>query len=268
MIFDSFMFLNELDVLDIRLNHLNSSVDCFILVESLETHNGKSKPLFYEENKNRYKQFNHKIRHIVVDKLPGGLTTDRTVAFVSENYHRNQIMRGLYDACDNDVVLVSDVDEIPKKEAVNWYKLRGDTPMGCIQKWRISFLNTVYERNDARWLGLWPGTVMIRFSDCKQTGIQHWRNQRHDVPFFKGHGGWHFTCQGGIENILYKLDSFAETQDNNEKNRDYNRIKLCLDNCIDWFTGNPMKIDNDLPDCVIKNEDQYKQMLFTEKTNK
>lgn len=70
MVYDCFSFFNELDLLEIRLNTLDSIVDKFILVESTLTHTGNQKPLFYAENKSRFKKFNDKIIHIIVDEFP------------------------------------------------------------------------------------------------------------------------------------------------------------------------------------------------------
>jgi len=84
MIYDCFSFFNELDLLEIRLHELDPVVDKFVLVEASKTFQGKDKPLFYDENKERYKEFSEKIIHVVVDKflvffinsgsLPHGIT--------------------------------------------------------------------------------------------------------------------------------------------------------------------------------------------------
>mgnify|MGYP003659202461 CR=1 FL=1 len=65
-IYDCFQFFNELDILDIRLNELDSEVDYFIVVEAELSHQLKPKPLYFEENKKRYSKFLHKIIHLVV----------------------------------------------------------------------------------------------------------------------------------------------------------------------------------------------------------
>jgi hypothetical protein len=69
-VWDAFMFFNELDVLEVRLNELNSSVHKFVLVEATKTHSGNSKPLHYADNSQRFSAFHGKIVHVVVDDLP------------------------------------------------------------------------------------------------------------------------------------------------------------------------------------------------------
>ena len=120
MIYDCFSFFNELDLLEIRLNTLDSIVDKFILVESTLTHTGKAKPLYYAENKNRFEKFNNKIIHIIVDEFPyfQNINT-REMAWIRENCQRNAILRGIpKPANDDDYLIIADLDEIPSPEAI------------------------------------------------------------------------------------------------------------------------------------------------------
>ncbi|HXP48954.1 MAG TPA: hypothetical protein VN922_03315, partial [Bacteroidia bacterium] len=70
MVYDCFTFFNELDILEIRLNVLDKVVDKFVLVEATRTHQGKEKPLYYNENKTRYVAFADRIIHIIIDTFP------------------------------------------------------------------------------------------------------------------------------------------------------------------------------------------------------
>ena len=105
-IVDTFTFFNELELLEVRLNILNDHVDKFVLVESTRSHQNKPKPLFYQENKHLFKKFNSKIEHIIVNDFP------------EHNYHsfehhqRDCIERGLGYCEDDDIVFISDIDEI------------------------------------------------------------------------------------------------------------------------------------------------------------
>ena len=112
-IYDCFTFFNELDLLEIRLNELNNSVDYFVIVEATRTQTGIPKKLYFSENKERYKSFNKKIIHIIVNDMPD---ITKNSSWVLENYQRNQIMRGLVKCNDNDIIFISDLDEIPNKK--------------------------------------------------------------------------------------------------------------------------------------------------------
>ena len=109
-IIDSFIFYNELDLLNLRLHENNNVVDYFILVEANKTFANNNKPFYFEENKNKFDNFLHKIIHIKVDDMP-----NNTDNWEREWHQRNCIERGLVqipDLNDTDIIFISDVDEI------------------------------------------------------------------------------------------------------------------------------------------------------------
>ena len=128
MIIDCFPFFNELDVLDIRLNTLAPFVDCFVLVEASKTQSLKDKDFFFEKNKERFKQFKEKIIHVKVENYPneGG--------WAMENFQRNCILDALksLNLAENDIILLSDADEIPDLSRFNLEILKF-----------LSFLNSI-----------------------------------------------------------------------------------------------------------------------------
>ena len=121
MIYDCFTFFNELDLLEIRLNTLDKVVDKFVLVESIYTFQNNNKELFFDNNKSRFLKFKDKIIHIVVEELPDNLTGDYYDSWKIEYYQRNAISIGLKSAKLNDVIIISDLDEIPKPELILKY---------------------------------------------------------------------------------------------------------------------------------------------------
>ena len=137
-IFDCFMFYDENMLLDVRLNILDKYVDYFIIVESKQYHNGKDRTLqFRLEN---FKKYKDKIIYIVQEGVPKGIlelsdddghgeTSAKLItnAHLRENYQRNQIMRGLTKATDDDFILISDVDEIPNLDIVNIKNVKLDS---------------------------------------------------------------------------------------------------------------------------------------------
>ena len=130
-IVDAFIFYNELDLLRYRLTVLNEHVDYFILVEATLTHAGNSKPLFYEDNKKLFKEFEHKIVHVIVDDFPK--TKD---ALVRERFQRNCISRGLsqIDVKSGDLIVVSDLDEIPNPKSLDILRQEGLTDICALKQ--------------------------------------------------------------------------------------------------------------------------------------
>ena len=120
-IIDCFTFYNEIDLLTYRLNILNDVVDYFVLVESTHTFVGKEKILFYNENKQLFEKFNHKIIHIIVDDFPHkypNIDFEKKEQWNNEKFQRNCISRGIdkLELNNQDIIIIADVDEIPKIE--------------------------------------------------------------------------------------------------------------------------------------------------------
>ncbi|MBG6205322.1 beta-1,4-mannosyl-glycoprotein beta-1,4-N-acetylglucosaminyltransferase [Labrenzia sp. EL_13] len=118
MLYDCFVFHNEFDLLEIRLREMGDSVDRFVLVEADQTQRGSPKPFYFDENRDRFAPWADKIIDLQVrfpDQLPPALgvyKNRRKMDWERENYQRNCISRAL-ESCDpDDLVLLSDVDEI------------------------------------------------------------------------------------------------------------------------------------------------------------
>ena len=129
-IFDCFMYFDEEVVLDLRLNILNEYVDYFIIVESVYTHRGEKRDLKFDKEK--FKKFKNKIIYLVYEEnskkiekvFPEDNNHEKSRKYIlnaahRENGQRNLIMKGLSDAMDDDLILISDVDEIPNLENIN-----------------------------------------------------------------------------------------------------------------------------------------------------
>ena len=120
-IFDCFQYFNEEHVADLRFNVLDEFVDFFVIVESTVNHQGKPKKLHFDIAK--YKKFKNKINYIVVDDTPEDIKKPHEGGeSLVEQHQRNSLMKGLKNASDNDLVILSDVDEIPNLNKLNEYR--------------------------------------------------------------------------------------------------------------------------------------------------
>ena len=113
MVYDCIPFFNELDILNLRLHILDPYVDKFIIEEATVTFSGEPKELCFEKNKELFAPFLSKIEYIVVDNSPVDVTTHER-----DKFQKNALERGLSDASPEDVILLSDVDEIPNPEVL------------------------------------------------------------------------------------------------------------------------------------------------------
>lgn len=113
MVYDCIPFFNEIDILKLRLNILSPIVDKFIIEEATVTFSGEPKELCFQKNKELFAEFLPKIEYIVVDDSPAEGTTH-----VRDNFQKNALIKGLANATDEDVIILSDVDEIPNPKAL------------------------------------------------------------------------------------------------------------------------------------------------------
>ena len=196
MIFDCFMFWNERDILALRIGVLNSVVDKFVVVEATTTHAGvPHTPCLMDCLSTVSPEVKNKIVHVIVEDMP---KCDGN-RWPLDSFQRNAITRGLKDCKANDLVIISDVDEIPDPEQV---KLRKCGGYEC----QISnyYLNTIEE-------GGWVGPVMMHVHQILSAGPQYIRDHRFDYQRINP-GGWHFTYSGDEQAILKKLGAFTHTE--------------------------------------------------------
>lgn len=219
-IYDCFVFNNEFDILSLRLKLLNEKVEKFILVESKQTHSGISKPAFFEQNKELFEEYSDKIVNIVIDKFPDRMIYQPSetdvpehlhIHWFRENYQRNEILKGLYKIGLNpdDVVLISDLDEIPDPSKLDEFikMIPEDDYAFQLQKWCIWDFDRFYN-------GLWPGTGGVKWKTLCKSTPQEIRKNRYsenklhtNEPF-----GWHCSWFGGIDVVMDKLRSFAHQE--------------------------------------------------------
>lgn len=228
-IFDCFTFFNELDLLEFRLKFLDKEVDYFVIAESDLTHSGKEKPYYFTEAKNRFRQWEEKIIYIPVKQSAEGLKFEEqdkynpnSAAWKLENEQRNALLQATGEMNDNDIVLLSDLDEIPDPSALK--KAKGHIkPVAFSLLFHYYFLNC-QNTGQSRW---WKGCIASTASQFKDLTPQGLRNQRDHFPSL-AHAGWHFSFLGGVEKIREKLLAFAHTEFNKEQYTDEAAIKKAI----------------------------------------
>ena len=226
-IFDCFMYFDEEIVLDLRLNMLNPLVDYFVIVESKFTHKGDKRDLKFDINK--FNEFKDKIIYLVFDEEPINIEelNDKDLeseksrklilnAALRENGQRNFITKGIENADSNDLILISDVDEIPNLENVDFKKIKNQI---ILFKQDMFYYKLNLKLPDL----IWSGTKACKKKYLKSP--QWLRNikdkkypiYRFDTFFsdkkyinikFINNGGWHFSNIKTPAEIEYKLKSY------------------------------------------------------------
>lgn len=218
MLVDCFIFYNELDVLKKRLRYLYSVVDKFVLVESTVTHRGEEKKLFYDENKKEFEEWSDKIIHIIIRDNP----TDKD-PWIRENFQRNCITRGLDEFKDDDIVMVSDVDEIPNRTAL---RLPPDVKM-C----SYNMIAFQYNFNYIQELEPWYGTVITTKEVLMRVSPQKMREMRWSIPRYKN-AGWHLSSFGDEVFVANKIQNYAHCHDDTHKDVNVETFKKLIDEGI------------------------------------
>lgn len=283
MVYDCFTFFNELDLLEIRLNTLKDVVDRFVIAEATRTHTGKPKDLNYAKNRHLFLAFADKIEYVVVDDLLSEDEVSKDIynfPWVNENRQRNALMRGLQGAHYNDIVMVSDLDEIPRPQAVLRAKSNIEKGTDSIRfelrsyNFYLNFANFTCPK----WL---MGTVAAKYGDLVGGKLlaaviydrytQKSENQGialHKLRFVKsktviGDAGWHFSFLGGIDAIQKKLAAFSHSEFGSVPREilEARMRKGCdLFGRNGKFFGVPM--DASFPEFVIENQMRFRELIF------
>ena len=279
-VFDSFIFFNELDLLDLRLNILNDVVDYFVLTESPFTVSGNEKPLFYQENKDRFGKFNDKIIHNITEEIPNDFSDylvkkpfhtayetadengtryiDLPIRFQRAVYNRECSAYGLVKAGvkDDDLVMTSDADEIINPyviEDLDWF----DPEHNYVALQRAFYFkfNYLYEEN-------WKGTRICTFKDLKATTVDRLRTDWRKAYLIEN-AGWHFSFLGDADNVRLKLASYEHTENNISPNIDNmeQRIEEGLDPIGRSNRLQVIPIDNSYPEYIVNNQEKYSQYI-------
>lgn len=249
MIYDCFMFFNELDLLEIRLNTLNPHVDYFVLVESTTTFSGKEKPLYYQDNKDRFKDFNHKIIHIPISVNQSIFSNwDR------EFFQREHIKFGLKKCLDSDIVMVSDLDEIPNLEGLNLNE-------AIKEHGAFTFdMAMYYYYMNVRTPDNWSGTYVVPYQFIQVMNLSKIRLEN---KFDKIGKGWHFSYMGGVDSVKYKIESYSHQEFNNDAVKD--NLENAIGNNIDPFGRGSkfsvVEIDETYPKYILDNLEKYNHLI-------
>jgi hypothetical protein len=208
---DTCMLFNELDLLELRMRELWPVVDRFVVVEAAFSHAGVAKPLFLAENRARFEPFREKLVSHVVRESPVAAPRDEPERAIVERFQRDAIGAALAPLrlSRRDVVLVSDVDEIPRATAVESLDRRLHDAPFCVfvQRHYHRYVNHAWpgDAGPPRWLG----SVACRYGKLRRIGAHRVRRghgragdllrQRDRRWDYVDDGGWHFTWMGGAE---------------------------------------------------------------------
>lgn len=266
MIYDCFTFFNELDLLEIRLEELYPVVDKFIICESTKTHSGKDKPLRYLENIDRYSKYQDKINYVVYKDFPTPKQWSYGDNWIMEGNQRRFLISGLKlrDLQDEDIVLVSDLDEIPKRsflENLNTKDLP-DVVTLCSQLYYGKINHKVVSPPE---YNNWRGTVLIKGRAIQRNpDLHYYRINKDGFHCVRDTGSWHFSYVGTADQIVNKIESYLHSEYDTPdiKNKISDNLKECKDVLNrSEFKLEKVEIDQSYPEAVKNNINKYEDII-------
>ena len=227
-VYDCFMYIDEDVLLDLRLHYLNPYVDTFVITESKFTHSGKKKNLLFDINK--FKKFENKITYLILDHEPSEIEIvnnndskdEKSTKYIlngmkRDNYQRNYLYKGFEDAELEDIIIISDLDEIPNLEHINFKTIKNKL---IFFQQKIFYYKFNLCLNSVKWIGTkackkknlispqWIRNIKDRAYPFWRLDILFSKNKYQDIHFVMD-GGWHFSYLKSAKDIEKKLKSYA-----------------------------------------------------------
>jgi beta-1,4-mannosyl-glycoprotein beta-1,4-N-acetylglucosaminyltransferase len=289
-IYDCFTFYNEFDLLEIRLEELFDHVDYFVISEANTTHSGKPKNFELLDNWSRVKNFEDKIIHIKVADMPGIKKEQRISPYTgqmeiwdncwhNERFQRDALARGLRQGEPEDIMILSDVDELVRPQAVD--QIRADM-RHTLWAFKMPFFNY-------RFNYMWTEPLIYQvqgqavrlnrasteFKTC--TNIRehygaNWANRPIDYDdgneIALQHSGWHFSSLGSTKMVANKLENFAHNE------LAHQAATIDVDKLIaEGKTSinpnakfEPVILDDYFPQTLLKNKEKYEHLILKDAT--
>ncbi len=281
MIYDCIPFFNELDILKLRMQILSPYVDKFVLEESTVTFSGEPKEMIFAKNRDMFREFEDKILYVAVDNSPmSGVTTHER-----DKFQKNQLIRAMSEAKPDDIVIFSDVDEIPNPKVLQKIVQNFDQEKiyHLAQRMFYCFLNM--EEVSGNLLSItgefqgvdrkqWLGTKICCFKNLPKEGIVFLREVSPEDPrsVRVPDGGWHFGYMGGdgerdvAKRIGIKVQAAAHQEYNKSRylNEAVDRL-LCGEDIFDRnakFIRVP--IDDSYPEYLREHQEEYAFLIAPE----
>ena len=271
-IIDCIPFYQNNTLFEIRIKTLENIVDCFIVCEATKTHNGEDKKLNFQLEK--FLKITNKIKYIVIDDMPDKFSTEYK-KFPLYNFQVDKLLDAIKDFDNDDIIIFSDEDEIPRPEKINLFdsgKFKYGIFLQNLYYYRFNILNTT-EYNGTRW----PGSRIskkkninsfsqFRALKTKNAYPSFWKFWKETSIQLIENGGWHFSYLMSNQNIAKKINDSEHQEFNKKEFRSTieiaNRIKNLIDPFERGYILKKVNIDNTYPKEIFNNLEKYNQWIL------
>ena len=264
-IYDCFQYFNEDHMVDLRLNILNEYVDYFVISESTKTHQGREKEINFDIKK--FSKFKHKIKFILAEyKEEINFTKHIGGESPIEQHQRNSLIDGLKNASSEDLIILSDSDEIPDLTKLSEINNKKKYIAFC-QKMFMYKLN-LQNLNESNWIGSRMTKVkylksMQDLRNMKFKNYPFWRLDKLNQQIING--GWHFSFLQSPDQILNKIKSFSHGEFDHKNLNTKIIEKKILENKDIFGRGNKLEkvyIDDSYPKYITKNKEKLSDWII------
>jgi len=268
-LYDCSMYFDEDLMLDLRLNVLNEHVDKFIIAEATRDHAGKEKKLNFDYK--NFPKFKDKIKYLVIEDLPINIKSKKknwTPNHWRDQYQRNSLSRGFNLINEDDLIMISDIDEIPDPKKLSEFKIKNK--YACFMQRNFqSKLNLLNISNK-----YWMGTKICQkkylkspqwLRNIKTKKRPFWKFYKPKEPQLILDGGWHFSFLKKPDGISKKIKAYSHQEFYKDEFVDEEKIAIRIKNNVDLFDRDikykKIKVDSSFPEYVLKNKDKFKEWI-------
>jgi beta-1,4-mannosyl-glycoprotein beta-1,4-N-acetylglucosaminyltransferase len=251
VIVDGFTFFNELDILSIRLEELYPVVDKFVVVESDITFRGKPKPYYFEQNQKMYYKYMDKIEYVKLQDSNTYNSDEHLAPWEREKWQRNQIGQGFAGLDEDAMVIVSDVDEIPRRSTLQGLEVQEITSINMDMYY---YSLNVY---GGKWgaAKILPKRLFTTAQEMRAFEAKKWIDD----------AGWHFSYLGDPASIAMKIQSFSHWELDTPTVTDLEAIKRRMQSVQDiWGHGENytlVDVDDSYPEAVKNSPEYFKKYI-------
>jgi len=267
---DCCMYFDEDLMLDLRLNTLNEYVDRFVIAEATRDHSGREKKLNF--NHNNFSKFKDKINYIIIEDLPLNVKSKKKnwdANHWRDQYQRNSLIRGFKDCNDIDLIMISDIDEIPDPKKISEFKI--ENKYACfMQKNFQSKLNLLNVTNK-----YWMGTKICQkkylkspqwLRNIKTKKKPFWKFYKPKEPQLIFDGGWHFSFLKKPKDIAVKIKAYSHQEFNTQDFVNEEKIAQKIESKKDLFNRNieyaKIEVDESFPEYILKNKAMFEEWII------
>ncbi len=269
-IYDCFMYFDEDLILDLRLNTLYNYVDKFVIAEATRDHAGKQKKLNFDLNK--FSKFKDKINYLIINDIPVDVESKKknwNANHWRDQFQRNSLTRGFKSCDENDLIMISDIDEIPNPDKLKEFNIKNK--YACFMQKNFQSKLNLLNISDKYWMGTkicqkkyLKSPQWLR--DIKTKKRPFWKFYKPKEPQLILEGGWHFSFLKKPKDIIKKIISYSHQEFNKKEFTSEEKIAERIKNNKDLFNRNiqyrKIEIDESFPKYIIENIEKYKSWII------